>query len=126
MINLDYKDGRSLHEQIETGFKELIINGILKVDEQLPSVRELSVSLTVNPNTVQRAYKQLELEGFIYSIKGKGNFVAPVEGKRDEKRANELYGVVASAVKELAFMGEDKSLIEKVINEIYKEMGDME
>ena len=122
MINLDYKDGRTLHEQIEEGFKELIINGILKADEQLPSVRELSVSLTVNPNTVQRAYKQLELDGYIYSVKGKGNFVAPVQGKMDEKRAEELYSNLTSIVKELMFMGEDKKAIENIINNIYEEM----
>ena len=76
MISLDYRDSKSIYEQIVMGFRELIINGILKPDEQLPSVRELSISLTVNPNTVQKAYKQLETDGYIYSIKGKGNFVS--------------------------------------------------
>ncbi len=121
MINIDYKDGRSIHEQIESGFRELIINGILKEDEQLPSVRELSVSLTVNPNTVQRAYKQLESDGYIYSIKGKGNFVASVQGKKDEKRAQELYEILALTVKELSFIGEDKTTVENIINNIYEE-----
>ena len=124
MINLDYKDVRSIHEQIEAGFKELIINGFLKEDEQLPSVRELSISLTVNPNTVQRAYKQLENDGYIYSVKGKGNFVASIQGKKDEKRARELYDVLASTVKELEFMGEDKKTIESIINNIYGEGAD--
>ncbi len=121
MINLDYKDGRSLHEQIEAGFKELIINKILLADEQLPSVRELSVSLTVNPNTVQRAYKQLELDGYIYCVKGKGNFVASVKGQKDEKRINELYDILTATVKELMFMGEDKEISKNIINNIYKE-----
>ncbi len=124
MINVDYKDGRTLHEQIEAGIKDLIINGVLGADEQLPSVRELSVSLTVNPNTVQRAYKQLEIDGFIYSVKGKGNFVAPVQGKMDEKRAEELYFSLTSTVKELMFMGEDKSAIENIISNIYAESED--
>lgn len=122
MINLDYKDGRTLHEQIEGGIKDLIINGILKADEQLPSVRELSISLTVNPNTVQKAYKELEVEGYIYSIKGKGNFVASVQGMADEKKAEELYGQLTSIVKELMFMGEDKKNIENIIENIYEEM----
>ena len=126
MINLDYKDGRSLHEQIEAGFKELIINGILLADEQLPSVRELSVSLTVNPNTVQRAYKQLELDGYIYSVKGKGNFVAPIQGKKDEKKAEELYSNLTAIVKELMFMGEEKNTVENIINNIYREREDKE
>ena len=81
MIKLDYKSAKPLHEQISMGIKELIFSGILKPDEQLPSVRELSVSLTVNPNTVQHAYKSLETEGIIYSLRGKGNFVAKAERK---------------------------------------------
>ncbi len=126
MINLDYKDGRTLHEQINTGIKELIINGILKTDEQLPSVRELSVSLTVNPNTVQRAYKQLETDGYIYSVKGKGNFVAPTQNTHDERKANELYSQLISVVKELAFIGEDREKLKNIINNIYTEREDNE
>ena len=122
MINLDYKDGKSLHEQIESGFKDLIINGILQADEQLPSVRELSVTLTVNPNTVQKAYKQLELDGYVYSVRGKGNFIAPIQGQKDEKKAEELYSELTSIVKELMFMGEDKKNIENIIENIYEEM----
>ncbi len=121
MISLDYKDGKSLHQQIEDGFKNLIINGILQEDEQLPSVRELSVSLTINPNTVQRAYKQLETDGYTYSVQGKGSFVASAKGKKDEKRINELYDILTATVKELMFMGEDKEFLENVFNNIYKE-----
>lgn len=121
MINLDYRDSRSLHEQIEQGMKQLIINGILAPDEQIPSVRELSVSLTVNPNTVQRAYKQLEADGFIYSIKGKGNFVAHVSDAKNAKRTEDLYTQLTSVVKELMYLGESKSDIENVIINIYME-----
>lgn len=121
MINLDYKDGRTLHEQIEAELKQLIINGILATDEQIPSVRELSISLTVNPNTVQRAYKQLEQEGFIYSIKGKGNFVAPVSPANSQRRCEELYDELRLAAKELAFLGEDKEKLLNIINNVYSE-----
>ncbi len=120
MINLDFRDGRSLHEQIESGIKELIIGGILKQDDKLPSVRELSVSLTVNPNTVQRAYKQLETDGFIYSVKAKGNFVAPFE-KIDTKRTTDIYDEIKSLIKELKFLGEDEALVTKFISDIYSE-----
>lgn len=120
MINLDFRDGRSLHEQIESGIKELIISGVLMPDDKLPSVRELSVSLTVNPNTVQRAYKQLETDGFIYSVKAKGNFVAPFE-KTDSKRTDELYSEIKALVKELKFMGESESSVKKFISDIYLE-----
>ncbi len=121
MINLDYKDGKSLHEQIEAGIRELIINKILIQDEQLPSVRELSISLTVNPNTVQRAYKQLEQDGFIYSVKGKGSFVAAVSDAATDKRLEELYDALMLAAKELAFLGEDEETLKNVIRNIYSE-----
>ncbi len=121
MINLDYKDSRSLHEQIEHGIKQLIINGILQPNEQLASVRELSVSLTVNPNTVQRAYKQLESDGFIYSVKGKGNFVAHMCNVKNTKRTDELYAQLTLVVKELMYLGEAKSDIENVIINTYME-----
>lgn len=121
MIKIDYKDSRSLHEQIEDGIKTLIINKILSTDEQLPSVRELSISLTVNPNTVQKAYKQLEADGFIYSIKGKGNFIAPVSHTKDSAKINELYENLQTAVKALMYLGESEEKIDNVINRIKEE-----
>lgn len=121
MINLDYKDKRTLHEQIEDGIKELIINGIMLPDEQLPSVRELSVSLTVNPNTVQKAYKQLEADGFIYSVQGKGNFVSSVQAVKDDKKLDELYEEITLAVKSLMYLGEEKDGIINLVNNIYSQ-----
>ena len=121
MISLDYKDSRSLHEQIEDRIKELIVNEIMLPDEQLPSVRELSVSLTVNPNTVQRAYKELEQKGFIYSIKGKGNFVAKIQHSENGERIKELYSFLAATVKELMYLGEEKDGIENILHNIYAE-----
>ena len=121
MINLDYRDQRSLHEQIADAFRELIVNAIMQPDEQLPSVRELSISLTVNPNTVQKAYKQLELDGYIYSIKGKGSFVAAAKDIRTAHGTQELYDVLKNTVRELMFLGEDKSPIINMVNNIYSE-----
>ncbi len=122
MIKLDYKDSKSLHEQIEDGFKNLIINKILAENEQLPSVRELSLTLTVNPNTVQKAYKELENDGFIYSIKGKGNFVAPVSFTKDSKKINELYENLESSIKALIYLGEDEEKIDSFIKKIKEDM----
>lgn len=121
MINLDYKSGKTLHEQIESAFKDLIIGGVLETDEALPSVRELSISLTVNPNTVQRAYKQLEQNGFIYSIKGKGSFVAPVAETKNDRMIEELYENFVLVTKELVFLGEDKGKILNIIDNLYSE-----
>lgn len=120
MISIDYKDSRSLHEQIEDGIKTLIINKAIKQDEQLPSVRELSVILTVNPNTVQKAYKQLEAEGYIYSIKGKGNFVSSHSDVKDSKKINELYNNLQTILKSLIYLGENKAEIYDFIKEEIK------
>ena len=75
VIVIDYSDKRPIYEQVVERFRTLILNGVLEGDEQLPSVRSLAVDLSINPNTIQRAYGELERSGFIYSVKGKGNFV---------------------------------------------------
>jgi len=122
MINIDYKDSRSLYEQIFDGIKELIISGILQKDEKLPSVRELSVELTVNPNTVQRAYKELEARGYIYSVTGKGSFVSGAEEEKQD--TDELFKKLYAVLKELAYVNADKQLIINAVNNIYSERSD--
>ena len=76
MIRLDYRDARPIYEQVKDGLRRLMVTGVLAPGEKLPSVRSLAMDLAINPNTIQRAYAQLEREGYIYSIKGKGSFVA--------------------------------------------------
>lgn len=77
MIVLDYRDRRPIYEQVTEKLENLIIKGVLTPDTQLPSVRKLAMDLSINPNTIQRAYALLEQHGFVYSVKGKGSFVAP-------------------------------------------------
>ncbi len=72
MIIIDYKDTRPIYEQVVEKFKTLILKGALSPDEQMPSVRNLAMELSINPNTIQKAYSQLEREGFIYTVKGRG------------------------------------------------------
>ena len=86
MIILDYRDTRPLYEQIVDKFQILILNGVLEPNTRMPSVRSLAVDLSINPNTIQRAYSELERTGFIYSVKGRGNFVAYDESLRDIRR----------------------------------------
>lgn len=121
MINLDYKDKRPLHQQISDGIKELVVSGILSADEKIPSVRELSVSLTVNPNTVQKAYKQLETDGFIYGVAGKGNFVSSLPKEKDTKKIDKLYEEVTLSLKSLMYLGEEKEGIISLVNNIYSQ-----
>ncbi|WP_226003342.1 GntR family transcriptional regulator [Paenibacillus sp. BJ-4] len=92
MFELDIRSRKPIYEQLMDRVKEMIVYGSLQSDEQLPSVRALSAQLTVNPNTIQKAYRELEREGYIYSVQGKGSFVTPArqqpqQMKRDEIRA---------------------------------------
>lgn len=76
MILIDYRDTRPIYEQVVEKFKMLILRGVLKSDDKMPSVRNLAVDLSINPNTIQRAYAELERQGYVYTVKGKGNFVS--------------------------------------------------
>lgn len=78
MIHLNYRDARPIYTQIVDGFREQITAGILRQGDKLPSVRELATELTINPNTIQRAYRELEMGGWIASVHGKGSFVCGV------------------------------------------------
>ncbi|AOY75888.1 GntR family transcriptional regulator [Clostridium formicaceticum] len=123
MIQLDFRDRRPLYEQIKEKLKLLIIQGVLKADEKIPSVRELAQDLTINPNTIQKAYKDLETEGFIYSLRGKGNFVAPLEHAINPARQEELTKELEKIVAELMYMNVSKKQLMLYIDNIYKKEG---
>lgn len=86
MILIDYKDRRPLYEQIVEKLSDLMVRGVLAQDSQLPSVRSLATELSINPNTIQRAYAELERQGYIYSVKGRGSFVAENHQIRAKKQ----------------------------------------
>ena len=77
MLTLNYRDSRPIYEQIKDGLRRMVVSGALAPDEKLPSVRALATQLSINPNTIQRSYNELEAEGLIYSVPGKGSFVSP-------------------------------------------------
>ena len=79
MIQLNYRDTLPFYYQIKDNVRQLVVSGALKKDEKLPSVRDMAASLAINPNTIQRAYRELESEGYIYTLSGKGTFVAEVD-----------------------------------------------
>ena len=90
MIQINYNDSRPIYEKVKESLRQLILSGALEADSRLPSVRELAMSLTINPNTIQRAYRELEQEGYIVSIPGKGSFVARGGAAREARRAELL------------------------------------
>ena len=86
MVLLDYRDARPIYTQIVDGFREQILSGILREGERLPSVRELAAELTINPNTIQRAYRELEMGGWIATVAGKGCFVCGVPSEAQPEK----------------------------------------
>ena len=105
MKEIDLKSKKSIYEQIIDGIKEDIISGLLVPEAKLPSVRDLSAKLTVNPNTIQKAYRELENQGWIYSVSGLGNFVAAVERTVDPKQADDIFNAISESLKQLRFLG---------------------
>nr|WP_295970287.1 GntR family transcriptional regulator [uncultured Bacillus sp.] len=105
MLELDMRSRKPIYEQLIEKLKELIINEVLKPDEQLPSVRSLAQQLTINPNTIQKAYRELESQGFIYSQKGKGSFVNPSSYSKDEEKIREIKVEIERLVLEALYLG---------------------
>ncbi len=100
MLHLDYRDARPIYVQIMDGLKEQITSGVLQAGEKLPSVRELAASLTINPNTIQRSYRQLEMEGWIATVPGKGCFVCSNEklAEEEKRRLLEIFDEAADGL----------------------------
>ena len=116
MISLNYRDSRPIYEQIRDGLKKLIVTGAMAPDEKLPSVRSLATQLSINPNTIQRAYNELENEGFIYSIPGKGSFAsATVDSSESKKR--ELENKIREIAAELRYLGVSQEELIALIGE---------
>ena len=104
MLNLDYRDARPIYEQVRDGLRRLMVTGVIREGEKLPSVRTLASSLAINPNTIQRAYEALEAEGYLYSVPGKGSFAAPHTGV-DQGRREKLLVRFDAVTAELLYLG---------------------
>ena len=127
MIILDYKDRRPIYEQVAEKLEELMLLGVLGENEPLPSVRSLAMELSINPNTIQRAYAELERQGYIYTVKGKGSFEAETSVMK-EKRKKDLLIQVSEVIDEairLGISGEEiKNMVEIQYQAAEKEGGD--
>ncbi|MEG0963191.1 MAG: GntR family transcriptional regulator [Lachnospiraceae bacterium] len=114
MIQLNYRDSRPIYQQIKVGLRKLMVTHAIEANEKLPSVRELAAKLAINPNTIQRAYRELEGEGYLYTISGKGTFAAEQEWQ-DRGRKEELIVQFDEVVAELLYLSIDyKDLIQRV------------
>ena len=114
MVHLDYRDARPIYAQIMDDFKEQISSGVLLPGERLPSVRELAGKLAINPNTIQRAYRQLEMEGWIVTVPGKGCFVCSDQRLAEEEKKRLLAEFDAITEGLLAFGVSQDTLIARI------------
>lgn len=115
MIILDYKDRRPIYEQVMEKLKDMMLLGVLMENQPLPSVRSLAMDLSINPNTIQRAYAELERQGYIYTVKGKGSFVSENTEMKENKKREILqkFSEILEEAARLGIPGEDlKMLIE--------------
>ena len=109
MVHLDYRDARPIYSQIVDGFRDQILAGVLPQGEKLPSVRELAAQLTINPNTIQRAYRELEAAGWIATVPGKGCFVCgiPTQSVSERQQLLEEFDRITAALIDSGVSRED-------------------
>lgn len=120
MILLDYKDRRPIYEQVIEKFQQMILCGALQAGEPMPSVRSLAMELSLNPNTIQRAYQELERDGYIYTVKGKGSFVSDSRDAAQSKR-KELQEELRCCVEKAFAAGISEEELQKMLTESLKD-----
>lgn len=121
MIQLNPRDPRPIYEQIKESMRRLILSGALAADERLPSVREMATSLAINPNTIQRAYRELEAEGCIYTVSGKGTFASPIDIAK-KTYVKEQTAAFEELARELLLLGVPEAELTACITSIGKEI----
>lgn len=120
MIVIDYQNRKPIYEQVVERFQRLILTGAMEPDTQMPSVRALATELAINPNTIQKAYTILEQKGFIYPVKGRGNFVS---GNQDLKEQEQtvFFQKLGTLIQEGKELGVSKDLCLQKTAEFYEE-----
>ena len=114
MIHLDYRDSRPIYEQVKDSLRRLMVTGVLAPGDKLPSVRSMASQLSINPNTIQRAYRQLEMEGWIATVPGKGCFVCGCPAN-DPQQELKCLNTLEETVQRLLAMGYTRQeLIQKI------------
>lgn len=121
MIVIDYQNRKPIYEQIVDRFQMLIVKGVLEPDSQMPSVRSLATELSINPNTIQKAYSLLEQQGFIYPVKGRGNFVSGNQTLKEERK-NIFLQKLSALIKEGKEIGISKEMCIEKTAEFYEEV----
>jgi GntR family transcriptional regulator len=124
VLHVDVKSSKALYKQIKDQVKEGILKGIFQPGDKLPSVRELSTMLTINPNTVSKAYQELERENAIETVRGRGTFIVEnYQPRLDEERLQEISNLLRKVVVEAHYLGLSKQKVEQMLDGLYAELG---
>lgn len=123
MIQLDYKSSRPIYEQIIEQMKYNVMKKYLNPGDSIPSVRKLALELKITPGTVAKAYQELERQGVIETIRGKGTFIASeIKVKQDDDKIDQAKKQIRSSIMDLKLMGYDKGKIVELVKEMYEEI----
>ena len=117
MITLNYRDARPIYEQVCDGLRRLIVSGAIADGDKLPSVRALATQLAINPNTIQRAYNELETSGYCCSVPGKGCFTVHTYRAQDDASRLSLEHQLRELLQELRAMGVSEEDIQALCRE---------
>lgn len=118
MFEIDLRSRQPIYEQLVEKLKELIINEVLRPNEQLPSVRQLAAEISINPNTIQKAFRELENQGYSYSVPGKGSFVNSDLQEKKALKIARIKDAISKPIAEALFLGVTKDQIMRFITEI--------
>lgn len=124
MFDIDLRSRKPIYNQLINQIKMMIIQNVLETDEKLPAVNALAREITINPNTIQKAYRELESEGYIYSVQGKGRFVSNVQEAVDGKKIHELTEDLEIIVKELRSLGVSTDDLKAGIDKLQDDAGE--
>lgn len=123
MFRIDPLSRQPVYEQLIDQLERLVLTGLLPPETQLPSVRSLSVELAINPNTIQKAYSELDTRGIIYSVPGIGCFVSPQAVALLQAHTRKKLDNLSALASELALGGVTKEELIACIDQVYKERG---
>ncbi|NMA54436.1 MAG: GntR family transcriptional regulator [Firmicutes bacterium] len=124
MLQVDIKSSKPIYKQIMDQIKEGVVKGVFQPGDKLPSVRELSTMLTINPNTVSKAYQELEREGAIETRRGRGTFIVEnYKPQADPDRLGQLNDLLKKVVVEAYYLGLSKKELKQMLADLYAKLG---
>ena len=121
MLNLDFRDARPIYEQVKDGLRRLMVTGAIQEGEKLPSVRAMATALAINPNTIQKAYSELDVRGIIYSVPGRGCYVSEnAAALLGEYKRTQLH-TLSQLTQELAMAGIPQEDVARCVEDAYRQ-----